>query len=176
MSYFTHLTKHKVPYIHIFAYLCHCVCIVLKQLKAHYQTLWHHIMSYKICNLVLYNPLHQILKIPCIGIFSDLWCVLECDNLTLTPIFKKKFKNTLFEWILHLTSMIEHIYDILYWNMLKCQRRFFFTMHSIDNHGLTDWLWDFLFTNQVFDDRHSYPTTMMVKRDHPMIIHWHPLY
>jgi hypothetical protein len=136
LSYFTHLTKHKVPYIHVFAYLCHCVCILLKQLKAHYQTLWHHIMSYKICNIVLYNTLHQILKIPRIGIFSDL---LECDNLTLTPIFKKKFKNTLFEWILDLTSMTEHIYDIIHWNMLKCQRRFFFH-HTFNQQSWFDWL------------------------------------
>jgi hypothetical protein len=80
----------------------------------------------------LKNPMHwDIFR------FLNIYVCWNVTTLTLTPNVFKKFMNTLFEWILHLTSMSEHIYNILGWSILKCQRRFFSTKHSIIDHGLT---------------------------------------
>jgi hypothetical protein len=104
------------------------MCIVLKQLEAHYQKVTLH-NELQICKFVLYDTFHQTLKhlvgwnIPK---FVRICVFCNMTTLTLTLILCL-FTNTIFEWILlHLTSMTKHIYNILNWIILKGQRRFFF--------------------------------------------------
>jgi hypothetical protein len=102
---------------------------------------WCHILNYKIYKFVLYDTLHQTLKIPCVGIFLDLWafvCVgmwLECDNSNLNTNFFKIFTNTLFKWILHLTSMTKRHLQHSWLKYFEMPKRIFF--HQMFNQ----WSW-----------------------------------
>jgi hypothetical protein len=104
-----------------------CVHCTKNNLKTYYQPTMSHneLQNLQIC--LKWHPAPNTQKIPCTCVFKICKHYVHWNVTTLT-LMAKSFSiwlNTLFEWVLHPTPMIKHIYSNLECGFLKCQDHLF---------------------------------------------------